>query len=143
MSLNPRAIATLGVGFGAVSVAYLGLWPVTSPVEPPAEEAYRPRAAAPFVVVYEPELPEVLLRLETVEPRDTARFRLATGPIEALGGVLVTEPADGAGFWIEVEASVSLALVERADGAAAAIAVDWSDDDDEVLDLLAQLAMTT
>lgn len=31
MSLNVRAIATLGIGFGAVSVAYLGLWPVTSP----------------------------------------------------------------------------------------------------------------
>ena len=36
MSLNPRAIATLGVGFGAVSIAYLGLWPPgTPPVEPP------------------------------------------------------------------------------------------------------------
>jgi len=34
MSLSPRAIATLGVGFGAVSVAYLGLWPVGD-VEPP------------------------------------------------------------------------------------------------------------
>lgn len=34
--LNLGAIATLGVGFGAVSVAYLGLWPIgTPPVEPP------------------------------------------------------------------------------------------------------------
>jgi hypothetical protein len=32
MSLNVRAIATLGIGFGAVSVAYLGLWPVADGV---------------------------------------------------------------------------------------------------------------
>ena len=36
MSLNPRAIATLGVGFGAISIAYLGLWPTgITPPEPP------------------------------------------------------------------------------------------------------------
>ncbi|HOW94940.1 MAG TPA: hypothetical protein PLF91_10670 [Mycolicibacterium fallax] len=35
MSLNPRAIATLGVGFGATAIAYLGLWPVGTPAEPP------------------------------------------------------------------------------------------------------------
>lgn len=36
MSLSPRAIATLGVGFGAVSVAYLGLWPLSiTPPQPP------------------------------------------------------------------------------------------------------------
>lgn len=28
MSLNPRAIATLGIGFGAELTAYLGLWPL-------------------------------------------------------------------------------------------------------------------
>lgn len=40
MSLNPRAIATLGVGFGAASIAYLGLWPTgTPPVEPPPPPA--------------------------------------------------------------------------------------------------------
>jgi hypothetical protein len=35
VSLSPRAIATLGVGFGALSVAYVGLWPVSTPVDPP------------------------------------------------------------------------------------------------------------
>lgn len=35
MSLNPRAIASLGVGFGALSVAYIGLWPVGEPTRPP------------------------------------------------------------------------------------------------------------
>lgn len=35
--LSPRAIATLGVGFGPTLVAYLGLWPVTTtgPILPP------------------------------------------------------------------------------------------------------------
>lgn len=27
MSLNPRAIATLGIGYGALPMAMLGLWP--------------------------------------------------------------------------------------------------------------------
>ena len=40
MSLNPRAIATLGVGFGATAVAYLGLWPVGTPVEPPVPPSF-------------------------------------------------------------------------------------------------------
>jgi len=36
VSLNPRAIASLGVGFGAISIAYLGLWPTgITPPEPP------------------------------------------------------------------------------------------------------------
>jgi hypothetical protein len=35
VSLSPRAIATLGVGFGATAVAYLGLWPIGAPVDPP------------------------------------------------------------------------------------------------------------
>jgi hypothetical protein len=33
VSLDPRAIATLGVGYGARLVAYLGLWPTGA--EPP------------------------------------------------------------------------------------------------------------
>ena len=36
-NLNPRAIATLGVGFGPTLVAYLGLWPVGEPVIPPPD----------------------------------------------------------------------------------------------------------
>lgn len=35
-NLNPRAIATLGVGFGPTLVAYLGLWPVD--VAPPVDD---------------------------------------------------------------------------------------------------------
>jgi hypothetical protein len=42
VSLNPRAIATLGVGFGAISIAYLGLWPtgITPPEPPPAQGSW-------------------------------------------------------------------------------------------------------
>lgn len=29
--LNPRAIATLGIGFSALQIAYLGLWPDAIP----------------------------------------------------------------------------------------------------------------
>jgi hypothetical protein len=52
VSLNPRAIATLGVGFGATAVAYLGLWPVgTPPVEPPVPPAVFGGFAAPSLTV--------------------------------------------------------------------------------------------
>lgn len=37
MSLNARAIATLGIGFGPTLVAYLGLWPVGADVTPPPQ----------------------------------------------------------------------------------------------------------
>lgn len=50
MTLNPRAIATLGVGFGAVSIAYLGLWPVgTPPVEPPPPPAMILGGVVPYL----------------------------------------------------------------------------------------------
>jgi hypothetical protein len=35
VSLDPRWIATLGVGYGARAIAYLGLWPSTTPPQPP------------------------------------------------------------------------------------------------------------
>jgi hypothetical protein len=143
VSLNPRAIATLGVGFGAVSIAYLGLWPIGTPVEPPTEEAYRPRPGAPFVVAYQPELPEVLLRLEVIEARDTARILIGAGPLDAVAGLLVTERPDGAGVALEVEASMVMALAETPDGAVLAAAVDWSDDDEDVLEMLMTIATTT
>lgn len=44
MSLNPRAIATLGVGFGAISIAYLGLWPVS--ITPPIQPPYQPSGSS-------------------------------------------------------------------------------------------------
>lgn len=38
MSLNPRSIATLGIGYGALPMAMLGLWSVggAQPAVPPA-----------------------------------------------------------------------------------------------------------
>lgn len=35
MSINPRSIATLGVGFGALNMAFLGLWPDGGAGAPP------------------------------------------------------------------------------------------------------------
>lgn len=52
MSLNPRAIATLGVGFGAVSIAYLGLWPIgTPPIEPPVPPAVILGGVVPYLPI--------------------------------------------------------------------------------------------
>lgn len=139
MSLNPRAIATLGVGFGAVSVAYLGLWPVSTPVEPPIDAPYRPRAAAPFIVDYTPELPDVLVRLEAIEARDTARIHIGTGALDALAGLVVTESSDGAAFTLDVVATTTIEIAEPADGGALALRVDWSDDDREFEEVMAAL----
>jgi hypothetical protein len=141
VSLNPRAIATLGVGFGATAIAYLGLWPIGAPVEPPAESARRPSGPAPFIVDYQPELPDVLLRLEAVEGADRAQIRLAVGPADAVAGLAFVEPSDSAGLEVEIEAATTLVMTEPPDALALAAAVDWSDDDEDVIELL--MAITT
>jgi hypothetical protein len=47
MTLNQRAVFTLGVGYGAASMARLGLWPGgQSPAEPPPP-AVRPASGSP------------------------------------------------------------------------------------------------
>ena len=64
MSLNPRAIATLGVGFGAVSIAYLGLWPTgTPPVEPPLPVpvmAIADLPERPFIILDDRDLLDIM-----------------------------------------------------------------------------------
>lgn len=45
MSLDPRSIATLGIGYGARAVACLGLWTSEAPPQPPpAVVTQAPRA---------------------------------------------------------------------------------------------------
>lgn len=46
-SLDPRAIATLGIGYGARGMATLGIWPLGTPAPQPPEH-YPPAAPGPF-----------------------------------------------------------------------------------------------
>lgn len=82
--INPRAIATLGIGYGPLAVATLGFLPLLS-------------AEIPY------------------------------------------QPSSGPAYRIEQQhaALVRLAAVEAADVASFVVEVDWSDDDEEVINLLA------
>lgn len=140
MSLNPRAIATLGVGFGAVSVAYLGLWPVSTPVEPPTEApARRPGGAAQFYVDYKPELPDILARLRAVETPDQARIVLAVSDDRRQITITVLERADELAAQAVVEVQSRLLAMEPSDALHAAAVADWSDDDREFEEIMAAL----
>lgn len=63
MSLDPRSIATLGVGYGARALAYLGLWPTTVPAPTPHREIGRSGRSHTIVRV-----PKRLVRREVQTP---------------------------------------------------------------------------
>jgi len=137
VSLNPRAIATLGVGFGAVSVAYLGLWPVSTQVEPPATPARRPGGAGQFTVDYTPELPDILARLVAVEAPDRARIVLAVSDDRRQITITVLERPDELAVEAVAEVQGRLLAMEPSDALHAAAETDWSDDDREFFEIAA------
>jgi hypothetical protein len=139
VSLSPRAIATLGVGFGAVSVAYLGLWPVSTSVEPTPEPSYRPRGAAPFVLDYTPELRDILVRLAAVESPDRARVTFSVSDDRRQITITVRERPDAAAMLAATDAQGRLLAMEPSDVLLASAVTDWSDDDRDFEEIMAAL----
>jgi hypothetical protein len=132
VSLSPRRIATLGVGFGALSVAYLGLWPVA--VEPPTDLPMPPSRTTrgSFALAYEPAIRDVRLHVFARELPDDARLRLVVDQIAPLA-LVAREPSDAMRVAFNVpRVRASLLLKESSDTATLSATADWSDDDAEI-----------
>jgi hypothetical protein len=124
MSLNPRAIATLGIGYGPRPMAMLGLWPVDGVIVQPPKPDFIPGGAL---------LPGKRSRLRHAARADTAlrlRCAISASARLALPAAVAVDAAAG------LKSTAALRLSAMAEMAAGTGIAAGAEVRDEVLEML-------